>query len=105
MKTLEDVAGELQVDYQSTIEKLSSQVSSHAIALEDVNIALDCSNRFIFLISFVLSSIEYHNPHNQCFKGIVSEADKVLIELQSSLTEQEDKLVAFTHLQHEVCKY
>ncbi|KAH7656831.1 Plus-end-directed kinesin ATPase protein [Dioscorea alata] len=71
IKTLEDVAGELQVDSQSTIEKLSSQVSSHASALDD------------------------------CFKGIVSEADKVLIELQSSLTEQEDKLVAFTHLQHE----
>ncbi|KAM0953240.1 putative plus-end-directed kinesin ATPase [Dioscorea sansibarensis] len=69
--TLEDVAGELNADSQSTIEKLSSQVSSHSIALAD------------------------------CFKGIVSEADKVLLELQSSLTEQEDKLVAFTQLQHE----
>ncbi|KAJ0987711.1 hypothetical protein J5N97_006067 [Dioscorea zingiberensis] len=68
---LEDVAGELNMNSQSTLEKLSSQVSTHSFALKDF------------------------------FKGIVSEADKVLLELRSGLTEQEDKLVAFAQLQHE----
>lgn len=40
---------------------------------------------------------------NQLFKGIASEADALLNDLQSSLHKQEEKLSAFAHQQRQVC--
>ncbi|XP_038988983.1 LOW QUALITY PROTEIN: kinesin-like protein KIN-5A [Phoenix dactylifera] len=68
---LDDLAGELDKNSQSTFGKLNSQVLMHSSALED------------------------------CFKGIALEADQLLNELQSSLSTQEDKLAAFAQQQRE----
>lgn len=42
---------------------------------------------------------------NQLFKGIASEADALLNDLQSSLHKQEEKLSAFAHQQRQVCNW
>jgi hypothetical protein len=39
----------------------------------------------------------------QLFKGVASEADALLNDLQSSLHKQEEKLSAFAQQQREVC--
>lgn len=41
---------------------------------------------------------------DQLFKGIASEADSLLNDLQSSLYNQEEKLTTFAQQQREVCK-
>ncbi|KAG1371623.1 Kinesin-like protein KIN-5A [Cocos nucifera] len=71
IRALDDLAGELDRNSQSTFGKLNSQVLMHSSALED------------------------------CFKGIALEADQLLNELQSSLSMQEDKLAAFAQQQRE----
>lgn len=40
---------------------------------------------------------------DQLFKGIASEADALLNDLQSGLHNQEEKLTAFAQQQREVC--
>lgn len=40
---------------------------------------------------------------DQLFKGIASEADSLLNDLQSSLYKQEEKLTAYAQQQREVC--
>nr|XP_010937758.1 kinesin-like protein KIN-5A [Elaeis guineensis] len=71
VRALDDLAGELDRNSQSTFGKLNSQVLMHSSALED------------------------------CFKGIALEADQLLNELQTSLSTQEDKLAAFAQQQRE----
>lgn len=71
VKALDDVTGELEVHSQSTFVDLNSEVSKHSSALEDL------------------------------FKGIASEADALLNDLQSSLHKQEEKLSAFAHQQRQ----
>ncbi|CAL9138541.1 unnamed protein product [Musa acuminata var. zebrina] len=71
IKALDDLAVELDKNSQSTFEILNSQVLMHSSTLED------------------------------CFKGIALEADRLLHELQVSLSKQEDKLVAFAQQQRE----
>lgn len=71
IKVLDDLAGELDENSQSTFGNLKSQVLTHSSALED------------------------------CFKGFASEADNLLGELQRTLNNQEDKLNAFARQQRE----
>ncbi|XP_072961377.1 kinesin-like protein KIN-5A [Typha angustifolia] len=71
IRSLDDLAGELDKNSQSTFENLNSQVQSHSSALED------------------------------CFRGIALEADQLLNKLQSSLSKQEDKLAQFAQQQRE----
>ncbi|KAM0948208.1 putative plus-end-directed kinesin ATPase [Dioscorea sansibarensis] len=71
IRTLDDLASELDRKSQSTCEKLNSQVQLHSSALDD------------------------------SFKEIVAEAEQLINELQNSLTKQEDKLAAFAQQQQE----
>ncbi|XP_050291706.1 kinesin-like protein KIN-5D [Quercus robur] len=71
VKALDDITGELEVNSQSTFGNLNSEVSKHSSALEDL------------------------------FKGIASEADALLNDLQSSLHKQEEKLSAYAQQQRE----
>ncbi|XP_010253418.1 PREDICTED: kinesin-like protein KIN-5D isoform X2 [Nelumbo nucifera] len=65
IKALDDLAGELDGNSQSTFGNLNSEVSKHSSALEDL------------------------------FKGIASEADMILNELQGSLANQQEKLATY----------
>ncbi|GMP89151.1 hypothetical protein CsSME_00040843 [Camellia sinensis var. sinensis] len=71
IKALDDLAGELDQNSRSTFGHLNSEVSKHSSALEDL------------------------------FKGIASEADILLNDLQNSLHSQEDKLTAYGQQQRE----
>lgn len=71
VKALDDIAGEIELNSQSTFGDLNSEVSKHSSALEDL------------------------------FKGIASEADALLNDLQSSLHKQEEKLSAYAQQQRE----
>ncbi|KAH7667736.1 Plus-end-directed kinesin ATPase protein [Dioscorea alata] len=71
IRTLDDLASELDKKSQSTCEKLNSQVHLHSSALDD------------------------------SFKDIVAEAEQLINELQNGLIKQEDKLAAFAQRQQE----
>ncbi|GMY10722.1 kinesin-like protein KIN-5D [Fagus crenata] len=71
VKALDDITGELEVNSRSTFGNLNSEVSKHSSALEDL------------------------------FKGIASEADALLNDLQSSLHKQEEKLSSYAQQQRE----
>ncbi|XP_064970827.1 kinesin-like protein KIN-5A [Musa acuminata AAA Group] len=71
IRDLDALAGELDKNSEYTFGRLNSQVLKHSTALEN------------------------------CFKGIASEADQHLNELQVGLSKQEDKLAAFAQQQHE----
>ncbi|XP_042509913.1 kinesin-like protein KIN-5D [Macadamia integrifolia] len=71
IKALDDLAGELNGNSQSTFGNLNSEVSRHSSAHEDL------------------------------LKGIALEADEIINELQSSLSNQEEKLAAFAQQQRE----
>ncbi|OAY85534.1 125 kDa kinesin-related protein [Ananas comosus] len=71
IRSLDDLAGELDKNSLSTFEKVNSQVQSHSSAVED------------------------------CFRGIALEADQLLNELESNLSNQEDKLAQFARQQRE----
>ncbi|KAL8493822.1 hypothetical protein ACS0TY_024839 [Phlomoides rotata] len=68
---LENLAGELDHNSQSTYRQLNSEVSKHSSALEEL------------------------------FKGITSEANSLLNDLQESLHSQENKLTAYAQQQRE----
>ncbi|KAL8514604.1 hypothetical protein ACS0TY_013627 [Phlomoides rotata] len=68
---LENFAGELDDNSQSTYRQLNSEVSKHSSALEEL------------------------------FKGITSEANSLLNDLQENLHSQENKLTAYAQQQHE----
>ncbi|XP_073064697.1 kinesin-like protein KIN-5D [Primulina eburnea] len=71
IKVLDDLAGHLYGNSQSTSGQLSSEVSKHSSALEEL------------------------------LKGIASEADTLLNDLQNSLHSQEKKLTVYAQQQHE----
>ncbi|XP_057781687.1 kinesin-like protein KIN-5D [Salvia miltiorrhiza] len=71
IKALDDLAGELNSNSQSTFGQLNSEVSKHSSAFEEL------------------------------FKGITSEADALLHDLQDSLHSQEKKLTAYAEQQRE----
>ncbi|XP_041995168.1 kinesin-like protein KIN-5D [Salvia splendens] len=71
IKALDDLAGELNSNSQSTFGQLNSEVSKHSSAFEEL------------------------------FKGITSEADALLHDLQHSLQSQEKKLTAYAEQQRE----
>ncbi|KAM0999623.1 hypothetical protein ACFX15_006112 [Malus domestica] len=71
IKALDGIAGDLEGNSQSTFSHLNSEVSNHSSALEDL------------------------------FKGIASEADALLNDLQGNLHNQEEKLNAFAQQQRE----
>uniref|UniRef100_A0A5B7A4Y4 Kinesin motor domain-containing protein n=1 Tax=Davidia involucrata TaxID=16924 RepID=A0A5B7A4Y4_DAVIN len=71
IKSLDNLAGELDGNSQSTFGHLNTEVSKHSSTLEDL------------------------------FKGIASEADALLYDLQNSLHSQEDKLTAYAQQQRE----
>ncbi|XP_051131910.1 kinesin-like protein KIN-5D [Andrographis paniculata] len=71
IKALDELAGELDSNTQSTFGRMSSEVSKHSSALEEL------------------------------FKGITSEADTLLSDLQDSLHSQEKKLTAHAQRQRE----
>ncbi|KAJ0978474.1 hypothetical protein J5N97_013948 [Dioscorea zingiberensis] len=71
IRTLDNLAGELDKNSQLTCAKLNSQVLLHSSALDD------------------------------CFKKMVAEADQLINELQNRLNKQEDKLAAFAQQQQE----
>ncbi|XVE59170.1 hypothetical protein DITRI_Ditri05aG0024100 [Diplodiscus trichospermus] len=71
IKTLDDIATKLDGNSKSTFVDINSEVSKHSHDLEDF------------------------------FKGIASEAEALLNDLQSSLYKQEEKLTAFAQQQRE----
>ncbi|XP_028775847.1 kinesin-like protein KIN-5D [Neltuma alba] len=71
MKALDNLAEEIKENNQLTFEDLNSEVAKHSSALEDL------------------------------FKGIASEADSLLNDLQNSLHKQEAKLTAYAQQQRE----
>ncbi|GAB4860267.1 hypothetical protein Ancab_011748 [Ancistrocladus abbreviatus] len=71
IKTLNDLAAELDGNSRSTFGKLNSEVSKHSLAIEEL------------------------------FKQIALEADALLNDLQSGLHDQEDKLIAYAKKEHE----
>ncbi|XP_041991078.1 kinesin-like protein KIN-5D [Salvia splendens] len=71
IKALDDLAGELNSNSESTFGQLNSEVSKHSSAFEEL------------------------------FKGITSEADALLHDLQDSLQSQEKKLTAYAEQQRE----
>ncbi|XP_015874209.3 kinesin-like protein KIN-5D [Ziziphus jujuba] len=71
IKALDGIAGKLEGNSRSTFVDLNSAVSKHSSALEDL------------------------------FKGISSEADALLEDLQSNLHKQEEKLSAYAQQQRE----
>ncbi|KAK8596427.1 hypothetical protein V6N13_001052 [Hibiscus sabdariffa] len=71
VKALDNIASKLNGNFLSTLGDLNSEVSKHSHSLEDL------------------------------FKGITSEAEALLNDLQSSLYNQEEKLTAFARQQHE----
>uniref|UniRef100_A0A803PWF6 Kinesin motor domain-containing protein n=1 Tax=Cannabis sativa TaxID=3483 RepID=A0A803PWF6_CANSA len=71
IKSLDNISGELEGNSRSTFVDLNSEVSKHASALEDL------------------------------FKGIASEADELLSDLESSLHKQEEKLSAYAQQQRQ----
>ncbi|PIN10075.1 Kinesin-like protein [Handroanthus impetiginosus] len=71
INALDDLAGELDSNCQSTFGRLNSEVSKHSSALEEL------------------------------FSGITSEADTLLHDLQDSLHSQEKKLTAYAQQQRE----
>ncbi|KAG6489133.1 hypothetical protein ZIOFF_050391 [Zingiber officinale] len=71
IKSLDELAGEIDKNSGDTLARLNSQVSMQSSALED------------------------------CFKGIALEADHLLNELQLSFSQQEDKLATFAQQQRE----
>ncbi|RWR95516.1 kinesin-like protein KIN-5D [Cinnamomum micranthum f. kanehirae] len=71
IRSLDDLAGELDGNSQSTYGNLNSEVSKHSSALQDL------------------------------FKTICLEADSILNQLQSSLSSQEEKLATYAQQQRE----
>ncbi|KAK4492016.1 hypothetical protein RD792_002804 [Penstemon davidsonii] len=71
IEALDSLAGELDNNSQSTFGRLNCEVSKHSSALEEL------------------------------FKGITSEADTLLNDLQDSLHSQENKLTAYAQQQRE----
>ncbi|KAM7278422.1 hypothetical protein ACFE04_005556 [Oxalis oulophora] len=71
IKALDDTAGKLNENSQLTFGDINTEVSNHSHALEEL------------------------------FKGIASEADTLLNDLQSSLYNQEEKLTAYAKQQRE----
>ncbi|KAG8371393.1 hypothetical protein BUALT_Bualt13G0083100 [Buddleja alternifolia] len=71
IKALDDLAGELDDNSQTTFGSLNSEVSKHSSDLEEL------------------------------FKGITSEADTLLLDLQNSLHSQKNKLTAYAQKQNE----
>lgn len=71
IKTLDDVAAELDGNSKSTFGDLNSEVSKHSSSIENL------------------------------FKQIASEADALLDDLQSGLHAQEEKLLSYAQKQHE----
>lgn len=71
IKALDNIAGELDENSKSTFGHLNLEVSKHSAILEDL------------------------------FKGIASEADALLNDLESNLHNQEEKLISYAQQQHE----
>ncbi|XP_042464696.1 kinesin-like protein KIN-5A [Zingiber officinale] len=71
IRSLDDLADEIDKNSGDTLGRLNSQVLIHSSALED------------------------------CFKGIALDADHLLNELQLSLSQQEDKLAMFAQQQRQ----
>ncbi|PIA38806.1 hypothetical protein AQUCO_02700183v1 [Aquilegia coerulea] len=71
IKSLDDLAGELDENSQTTFGHLNSEVSKHSSALQDL------------------------------LKGIASEADVILNELQGGLSHQGEKMAAYAQQQRE----
>lgn len=98
IKTLDGIAGDLEGNSQSTFSHLNSEVSNHSSAVEDVSI-----NLYVLAFSFLLPITVFDFVYHQLFKGIASEADELLNDLQSNLHKQEEKLSAHAQQQREVC--
>lgn len=97
IKALDDLAGELNSNSQSTFGQLNSEVSKHSSAFEEVCIVSIITRECFFSIIWLLAHVM------QLFKGITSEADALLHDLQDSLHSQEKKLTAYAEQQREVC--
>lgn len=97
---MDDLAGELDGNSRSTFGHLNSEVGKHSSALEDVRTSWYYASREPMKISCWLL-FELHS-HVQLFKGIASEADALLNDLQKSLHSQEDKVAAYAQQQREV---
>lgn len=102
IRALDDLAGELDKNSQSTYGKLNSQVLMHSTTLDAV-----CIVGCFFEMTPISSSTIFFFCYNvfpvaQSFKAIAGEADQLLNELQGSLNKQEDKLAAFAQQQRKV---
>ncbi|KAF8395042.1 hypothetical protein HHK36_018981 [Tetracentron sinense] len=100
IKALDDLAGELDGNSESIFGNLSSEVSRHSSALEDVRIAYSYLSEPSTTYHLV-TLFETFIPVTQLFKGTALESDLILNDLQSSLNSQEEKLAVYAQKQRE----
>lgn len=98
IRALDDIAGELDGNSQSTFLNLNSEISKHFSSVEDVSISSPSPLQSIStLVNFIYLF--------QFFKIIASEADALFDDIQSNLHMQEEKLFAYAQQQREVCNW
>lgn len=96
---MDGLAGELDENACLTFGKLNSQVNMHTSALEDVRTTF-----FLYIVSSLITHLKRISCLVQCLKGLLLEADRIVNELQSRLSNQEDQFDSFIQLQREVDK-
>ncbi|KAB2028453.1 hypothetical protein ES319_D05G100500v1 [Gossypium barbadense] len=103
MQSFVSTKSEAMEELQGRLGKLKSTYGSGIKALDNIALKLDGNSKSTF--GDLNSEVSKHSHDlEDLFKGIASEADALLNDLQSSLYKQEEKLTAFAQQQREVCK-
>ncbi|TYJ33453.1 hypothetical protein E1A91_A05G104900v1 [Gossypium mustelinum] len=100
MQSFVSTKSEATEELQGRLGKLKSTYGSGIKALDDIALKLDGNSKSTF--GDLNSEVSKHSRDlEDLFKGIASEADALLNDLQSSLYKQEEKLTAFAQQQRE----
>ncbi|TYI80700.1 hypothetical protein E1A91_D05G106300v1 [Gossypium mustelinum] len=100
MQSFVSTKSEAMEELQGRLGKLKSTYGSGIKALDNIALKLDGNSKSTF--GDLNSEVSKHSHDlEDLFKGIASEADALLNDLQSSLYKQEDKLTAFAQQQRE----
>ncbi|TYG67817.1 hypothetical protein ES288_D05G105900v1 [Gossypium darwinii] len=100
MQSFVSTKSEAMEELQGRLGKLKSTYGSGIKALDNIALKLDGNSKSTF--GDLNSEVSKHSHDlEDLFKGIASEADALLNDLQSSLYKQEEKLTAFAQQQRE----
>ncbi|MFQ6638823.1 hypothetical protein Gotur_015203 [Gossypium turneri] len=100
MQSFVSTKSEAMEELQGRLGKLKSTYGSGIKALDSIALKLDGNSKSTF--GDLNSEVSKHSHDlEDLFKGIASEADALLNDLQSSLYKQEEKLTAFAQQQRE----